>query len=152
MCIGDVTKAAAHWFRHVTDTLQCGMWFWNHDSEFTKWEHPAMRHVALGSRHWIRQVAAPCNVASGSGMTCNCIRPNVRRIGILHLVSISTISPQSTCHSAPVCEILSKLDHHQQEITCNVDFQDGGSQPSWILGVQWWILWEAHVRLTIGRQ
>jgi len=23
-------------------TLQCGMWFWNHDSEFTKWQHPAM--------------------------------------------------------------------------------------------------------------
>ena len=23
-------------------TLQCGMWLWNHDSEFTKWQHPAM--------------------------------------------------------------------------------------------------------------
>jgi len=33
------------------------------------------------------------------------IRPNVRHIGILHLVSISTISPQSTCqwcHTAPI--------------------------------------------------
>jgi len=20
-------------------TLQCGMWLWNHDSEFTKWQH-----------------------------------------------------------------------------------------------------------------
>jgi len=59
-------------------TLQCGMWLWNHDSEFTKWQHPAMwyvavgwnavefarwqhpamLHVALGSWHWIRQVAA----------------------------------------------------------------------------------------------
>jgi len=29
-------------------TLQCGMWHWNHDSEFTKWQHPAMRYVALG--------------------------------------------------------------------------------------------------------
>jgi len=28
-------------------TLQCGMWFWNHDSEFTKWQHPAMWHVDL---------------------------------------------------------------------------------------------------------
>jgi len=26
-----------------------------------------------------------------------------------------TISPQSTCHSAPVCEILSKLDHPRQK-------------------------------------
>jgi len=25
-------------------TLQCGMWMWlwNRDSEFTKWQHPAM--------------------------------------------------------------------------------------------------------------
>jgi len=23
-------------------TLQCGMWLWNHDSEFIKWQHPAM--------------------------------------------------------------------------------------------------------------
>jgi len=23
-------------------TLQCGVWLWNHDSEFTKWQHPAM--------------------------------------------------------------------------------------------------------------
>jgi len=72
--------------------------------------HTAMWHVALGSRHWIHQVAAPCNVARGSRMILYWIRPNVRHIGILLLVSISTISPQSTSHSAPVCEILSKLD------------------------------------------
>jgi len=23
-------------------TLQCCMWLWNRDSEFTKWQHPAM--------------------------------------------------------------------------------------------------------------
>jgi len=28
--------------------MQCGMWLWNHDSEFTKWQHPAMWYVALG--------------------------------------------------------------------------------------------------------
>jgi len=55
-------------------------------------------------------IITPCNVASGSGITGHGIRPNVRHIGILHLVSILTISPQSTCHSAPVCEILSKSD------------------------------------------
>jgi len=33
-------------------TLQCGMWLWNRDSEFTKWQHPAMWYVALG-RHVI---------------------------------------------------------------------------------------------------
>jgi len=36
-------------------TLQCGMWLWNHDSEFTKWLH-----------------GAPCNVTHSSGiMTLN---------------------------------------------------------------------------------
>jgi len=59
--------------------------------------------------------AAPCNVIRDSGMTCHGIRPNVRHIGILHLVSILTISPQSTCHSAPVCEILSTSNHPQQK-------------------------------------
>jgi len=29
-------------------TLQCCMWLWNRDSEFTKWQHPAMWYVALG--------------------------------------------------------------------------------------------------------
>jgi len=33
-----------------------------------------MWHVALWSRHWISQVAAPCNVACGSVMTCYWIR------------------------------------------------------------------------------
>ena len=28
-------------------TLQCGMWLWNRDIEFTKWQHPAMWYVAL---------------------------------------------------------------------------------------------------------
>jgi len=77
--------------------------------------HPAIWHVALESWHWVRQMAAPCSVAGGSRMTCHWIRPNVRHIGILHLVSISTTSPQSRCHSAPVSEILSKSDHPRQK-------------------------------------
>ena len=114
--------ADAMWHDHDIDFarwLHPAMWLQNHDSEFTKWQHPtmwyvalgwhavefaqwqhpAMWHVALGSWHWICQVAAPCNVAGGSGMTCHGIHPNVCHIGILHLVSISTTSPQSTCTS-----------------------------------------------------
>jgi len=45
-------------------------------------------------------ILSPRNVARGPGMTCLRIRPNVRHIGILLLVSISTISPQSRCQSA----------------------------------------------------
>jgi len=54
-------------------------------------------------------------VAGGCVMTCHRICPNVCHIGILYLVSILTISPQSTCHSGLVCEILSKSDHSQQK-------------------------------------
>ena len=43
------------------------------------------------------------------------IRPNVRHIGILLPVSISTISPQSSCHSAAVCEVLSKSYRQRQK-------------------------------------
>jgi len=116
-------------------TLQCGRWLWDRDSEFTKWQHPAVWYMALGwhaiefarwqhpaiwqvaleSWRWIRQVAAPCSVAGGSRMTCHWICPNVRHIGILHLVSISTTSLQLTCHSAPVSEILSKSDQPRQK-------------------------------------
>ena len=28
-------------------TLHCGMWLCNHDSEFSKWQHPAVLQVAL---------------------------------------------------------------------------------------------------------
>ena len=77
-------------------------------------------NVAVESWQWIHQVAAPCNVAGGFGMTCHWICPNVRHIGILHLVSISTTSSQSTCHSAPISEILSKSDHplHKKMTSC----------------------------------
>ena len=89
---------------------------WNdYDIDFARWLHPAMWHVALKSWQWIHQVAAPCNMAGGSGMKCHGIRPNVRHIGILHLVSISTTSPQSTCHSAPISKILTKSDHPRQK-------------------------------------
>jgi len=93
-------------------TLQCDIWIWNRDSEFTKcqrpamwyvalgwhaiefarWQHPAIWHLALETWHWIRQVAAPCSVTGGSGMKCHWIRPNVCHIGILHLVTAVDMS------------------------------------------------------------
>jgi len=147
-------------------TLQCGIWLWNHNDEFTKWQHPAMWHaalgwhavefarwqhpamwhVAMGPWHWIRQVAG------GSGMTCYRIRPNVRNIGILHLVSSLTISPQSTCHSASVCEILSKSDDPQQKKMTSCKFSRW--RISAILDFMGPIMGslKAHVRLPISRQ
>jgi len=133
-------------FNKAGEILKPAMWH-DHDNDFARRLHPAMWHVAgeswqwihqmeapcnlaCGSRitcYWICPVAAPCNVVGGSGMICHWIRPNVRNIGILHQVLISTISLQSTCHSAPVFQILSKSDHHWQKKWCHLDFQDGGS-------------------------
>jgi len=94
--------------------LHSALWHY-YDIDFSRWLHPVMWHVALQSWQWFHQVAAPCSVIRGSGMTCHGIRSYVRHIKILHLVSMLTTSPQSTCHSAPVCEILSKSDHPQQK-------------------------------------
>jgi len=103
-CIGDDTKAAVRqslnciktknkiWQKRFSicrmEFLHSAMWH-DHDIDFARWLHPAMWYVALG---WH---AIEFAVTSA--------------IGILHLVSISTTSPQSTCHSAPDSEILSKL-------------------------------------------
>jgi len=122
-------------------TVQCGIWLWNRDSEFTKWQHhamwyvalgwhaiefarwqhPAMWYVALESWHWIHQVAAPCSVAGSSRMTCHWICPKVCHIGILHLVSISTTSPYVILHQAPNRTTLCRKKWR------HVDFQDGRS-------------------------
>jgi len=100
-------------------------------------------------------IITPCNVACGSGiMTVNspsgsnlqcgrCLSDDMlwnspKRSPYWNSTSVSilTISPQSICHSVPVCEIISKSYHPQHKKWRHVDFQDGGSQPSWILRIQ----------------
>jgi len=77
-CIGDDTKAAARLSLSCIKTKKIKYG----EKRFSIWRiellHPAIWHVALESWHWIRQ--------------------NVRHIGILHLVLISTTSQQSRCH------------------------------------------------------
>jgi len=115
--------------------LHPAMWH-DHDIDFVRWLHSTMWHMALESWQWIHQVAAPCNVIHGSGMTCHWIHPNVGHIGILHLVSISTHH-----HSRQVI-LYQSAKFYPNSTTlgrkkwCNVDFQDGVSQPSWIVGIQ----------------
>jgi len=96
------------------------------------------------SSHWFRQMTATCNVVCGCkivtvnslcGSTLQCgwwlwddmpwnSPKRLPYIGILHIVSILTTSPQSTCNCAPVSEILSKSDHSQQKKWRNVDFHN----------------------------
>jgi len=133
-------------------TLQCDTWLWD-DMPLTSPSGSTLQcDIALESWHWNRQVEAPCNVAGGSGMTCHWIHPTVSHIGILHLVSILTTPPQSTCHSAPVCEILSKLDHPWQKKMTSCQFSRWRISP--ILDFRGPVMgfWKANVRLPIGRQ
>jgi len=96
-------------------TLQCGMWLWNHDSEFTKWQHPVVWYVAL---EWHAVEFAWWQ------------HPAMRKVALgwhaMEFAQTSAIlefyiwfrfwlSPHATCHSAPVYEILSKSDHIQQK-------------------------------------
>ena len=98
-CIGDHTKAAAHQSLNCIKTKKInkvGLW------------RKTIFNMADG-------IFTPCNVIRGCGMTCHWISRNVHHIGILHPVSISTTSTPSTCHSAPVSEIVSKSDHPRQK-------------------------------------
>jgi len=93
-------------------TLQCGMWLWKRDSEFTKWQHPAMWYVALG---W-------------------------------HAIEFAQTSeilefyvwfpfPHITAVDMSFCTSLRNFSLGRKKWR-RVDFKDGVSQPSWILGIQ----------------
>jgi len=115
-------------------TLQCGMWLWNRDSEFTKWQQPAM---------WYSSGIMTLNLPGGSTLQCSrwlCdemplnspkrppywsywfrFRPHQRsRHVILH-------------HSPKFYPNRTTLGRKRWR---HVDFKDGESQPSWILGIQ----------------
>jgi len=107
------------------------------------------------SRHSFRQVTASCNVACGSGIvkvnspSGSTLQCDTRLWDDVPLNSSkrpsywnSTFgfnfhtSSQSTCHSVPVCEILSKSDHPRQKEMTSCRFSRCGSQPSWTVGIQ----------------
>jgi len=142
-CIGDDTKAAArqtlNWIKNKKNKIWWKTIFNMLDGILT----PC--NVAR-SQHWFRQVTAPCSVVCGSGIvtvnspsgsTLQCDTwlwddmplnspkrpPYWNCTSVFHFHS----SPQSTCHSVPVCEILSKSDHPRQKKWGHDDFQDGGS-------------------------
>ena len=75
------------------------MWH-DHHIDFTRRLHPPMWHVALESWQWIHQVAAPCNVIHGSGMTCHWIRPVAAPCNVTRSSGIMTLNSPggSTLH------------------------------------------------------
>ena len=119
-------------------TSQCGLWLWNHDSEFTQFTQVAAPwNVIRGSGmtcNWIRLVAAPCNVTRSSGiMTLNSLGSSNRQCGRWLWDYMPLNSPKRlpywnsksgfdfdhiTAVDMSFCKILSKLDHpHQKKMT-----------------------------------
>ena len=104
------------------------MWLWNHDSEFTKWQHPAMWYVALGwhavefarlqhpamwygalrSWHWFARWQYP---AMWQGALVWHAIEFAQTSAILEFYIWFRFRPYHRSRSAPVCEILSKSDH-----------------------------------------
>ena len=112
-------------------TLQCDMWLWNRNSEFTKWQHPAMWHVALESWHRIRQVAAPCSVALG----WHAIEFAQTSVILEFYICFRFFRPHHRSrhvilHQSP--KFYPNRTTLERKKWRHVDFQDGGSQPSWI--------------------
>ena len=77
------SKPKLHWkqkkiIKYGENDFEYGGWnsytLHDHDTDFARWLHSAMWHVALESWQWIHQVAAPCSVIRDSGMTCHWIR------------------------------------------------------------------------------
>jgi len=154
------------------EILHPPMWH-DHDIDFARWLHPA--HVALESWQWIHQMAAPCNVIRGSGMTCHWIRPVAAPCNVTRSSGIMTLNspggstlrcgrwlwddmPLNSPKRLPYWNTTPGFDlghittvdvilHQSPKFYPNwttlgrkklrhVNFQDGGSQPSWIFGIQ----------------
>jgi len=136
-------------------TLPFSMWLWNHDSEFTKWQLSAMCYVALGwqSCHWICPVAAPCNVTRSSRiMTLNSPGGSTLQCGRWVSDDMAWNSPKSPPYWNSTSCLRFRPYHHSRHVALqnfiqigppsaeqkrrHDEFQDGGSQLSWILRVQ----------------
>jgi len=130
-CIGDDTKAAARQSPNCIKrqkklakndfqyggwnyyTLQCGMWLWNHDSEFTN----AMWYMALG---WHAMEFAQTSAILEFYIWF--------RFWPYHCSWHVILHQSAKFYPNPTILGRNKWRH--------VDFQDGGSQPSWILRIQ----------------
>jgi len=107
-------------------TLQCGMWLWNRDSEFTKWQHPTMWYMAQGW-HAIEFAQTPAILEFYIWFR---FRPHHR--------SRRVILNQSPKFYLNRTTLGRKKWRH-------VDFQDGRSQASWILWIRKWVLWKTYL-------
>jgi len=133
-CIGDDAKAAARQSLNCIKNKNNKIW---RKTIFNMADGILTPCNVARSRHWCRQVTAPCNVACGSGIvTVN--SPSGSTLQIWDDMRLNSpklppywnstsgfhfhTSPQSTCHSVLVCDILSKSDNPRQKIMTSCRF------------------------------
>jgi len=118
-------------------TLQCRMWLWNRDREFTKWHHPAMWYVAQGW-HAVKfarwQHPAMWQVAVGWHAIEFAQTSAILELYIWFRFRPHHRSRHVILHQSP--KFYPNRTTLGRKKWRHVDFQDGWSQPSWILGVQ----------------
>jgi len=121
--------------QEVAAPVVCYTWLWDDVPLNSQGGSTLQCDVALGSWHWIRQVAAPCNLAGGSGMPWN----SPKRPPYWNSTSGFDFD-HNTAVGMPFCTSLRnfiQIGPPSAEKKCrHFDFQDSGSQPSWILVVQ----------------
>ena len=81
-----------------------------------------MWRVAVGSWHWISQVAAPSNVEGFSGIIGHIEFTQTSAILVFCIWFRVRSYHCSRRHSAPVCKILSKSDHPRQKKMTSCQF------------------------------
>ena len=82
-------------------TLQCGIWLWNHNSEFTKWQHPVMWYVALvwHAMEFAHTMRRGYHRLRGSASTVNGDRPSQWEMA--NFDHLQNRNPWADCHKIP---------------------------------------------------
>jgi len=144
---------------------------WNRDSKFTKCQHLAMWHVAVGW-HAIEFAQKSAilefyiwfpfpHITAVDMSLCTSLRnfiqiepPSAEKMTSCRFLRwrISAIDRVVQVVNRQHSSKLLSFWENCVFLHFGIKIQDGGSLPSWILGVPWWVLWKAHVRLPIGRQ
>jgi len=131
-------------------TLQCGMWLWNRDSEFTKWQHPTMWYVALGwhaiefaQTSAILEFYIWCRFRPHHPVSEILSRPpSAEKNDVMSIFKMAELShlgfygSNNECFVKPNYNLLNCLVFQKIAfLHFGIKIQDGGSPPSWILGV-----------------
>ena len=152
MIIGDDTKAAARQRLNCIKNKKNKIW---RKTIFNMPDGILTPCNVARSQHWFRQVTAPCSIACGSGIvTVSSPSGSTLQCDTWLWDDMPLNSPKRPPYWNSTSVSISTHHHSRHVILCqsakfypnqstlgrkkwlHVDFQDSGSQPSWIVGIQ----------------